>query len=92
MAVIEAMAAGKPVVATRVGGVPDLIEDGRTGYLVDAGDVTSLARKSIKLLQDDDLRRQMGHRAREVAQRFRLENVALQYRKLYYQVAGRAVP
>jgi len=92
MAVIEALAAAKPVVATRVGGVPDLVEDGQTGYLVDPGDVNGLAAKTIQLLQNDDLRRQMGQRARERAQRFRLQNVAAQYRKLYYQVAGRALP
>jgi glycosyltransferase involved in cell wall biosynthesis len=92
MAVIEAMAAAKPVVATRVGGVPDLVEDGRTGFLVEAGDVTSLASQSIALLQNAELRLRMGRRAREVARRFRLENVASQYRALYYQVAGRALP
>jgi glycosyltransferase involved in cell wall biosynthesis len=92
MAVTEAMAAAKPVVATRVGGVPDLVEDGHTGYLVEAGDVTGLARKTIELLQNDGLRLRMGQRARELAQRFRLENVASQYRRLYYQVAGRDLP
>jgi len=92
MAVIEAMAAAKPVVATRVGGVPDLVEDGQTGYLVQAGDVTGLARRTVELLQDDGLRLQMGQRARELAQRFRLERVASQYRKLYYQVARRSLP
>jgi glycosyltransferase involved in cell wall biosynthesis len=92
MAVIEAMAAAKPVVATRVGGVPDLVEDGRSGYLVEAGDVTGLALKIIELLQNDVLRLQMGQRGRGLAQRFRVENVASQYRALYYQVAGRAVP
>jgi glycosyltransferase involved in cell wall biosynthesis len=92
MAVIEAMAAAKPVVATRAGGVPDLVEDGRTGYLVEAGDVASLALKTIELLRHYGLRLQMGQRARELAQRFRLENIASQYRELYYQVAGRALP
>ncbi len=92
MAVIEAMAAAKPVVATRVGGVPDLVEDGRSGYLVEIGDVTSFALRTIELLQNADLRLWMGQRARELAQRFRLENVASQYRQLYYHVAGRALP
>ena len=92
MAVIEAMAAAKPVVATRVGGVPDLVEDGQTGYLVEAGDATGLARRTVELLQDDGLRLRMGQRARELAQRFRLERVASQYRKLYYQVARRSLP
>ncbi|MGQ9492135.1 MAG: glycosyltransferase family 4 protein [Anaerolineae bacterium] len=92
MAVIEAMAAGKPVVATRVGGVPDLIEDGGNGFTVAVGDVESFGRYIIELLKDQSLRQRMGQHARLVAERFRLETIAAQYRQLYYQVAGRAMP
>ena len=90
MAVIEAMAAGKPVIATRVGGVPDLVIEGETGLLVDAGDSAGLARAMALLLGDGGLRRQMGAAARQRAStRFRLEQVADKYRDLYYEVAGR---
>ena len=92
MAVIEAMAAGKPVVATRVGGVSELVEDGASGYTVAPGDVEGLARHIIVLLNDVALRQRMGQRARQLVGRFRLETVAAQYRELYYQVAGRAPP
>ncbi len=92
MAVIEAMAAGKPVVATRVGGVPELVEDGNSGYTVKPGDVEGLARRILELLDSVALRRRMGERARQLAGRFQLEKVAAQYRQLYYQVAGRALP
>jgi glycosyltransferase involved in cell wall biosynthesis len=57
VALIEAMAAGRAVVSTRVGGVGDVIEDGRTGLLVPSGDVTALAA-AIKALVDDPTRRQ----------------------------------
>lgn len=92
MAVIESMAAGKPVVATRVGGVPDLVEDGRSGFIVEPGDVAGFARCIVELLTDKDLRRRMGQRSRQLAERFRLETVAGKYRQLYYKVAGRAMP
>ncbi len=91
MAVIEAMAAGKPVVATRVGGVPDLVEEGGTGFTVAVGDVELFAQRVLDLLNDRGLRERMGYRARQLAERFRLERIAAQYRELYYQVAGRAV-
>ena len=92
MTVIEAMAAGKPVVATRVGGVPHLVENGSSGFTVAVGDVKSLASRVLTLLDDRDLCRRMGQRGRELAQRFRVETVADAYRRLYYELAGRAAP
>jgi glycosyltransferase involved in cell wall biosynthesis len=62
--VLEAMAAGKPVVASRVGGIPDLVQDGITGYLVNPGDYESLGRKLMMLLQDNRLRTDLGTAAR----------------------------
>jgi glycosyltransferase involved in cell wall biosynthesis len=65
LAVIEGMAAGKPVVATRVGGVPDLVVDGEHGLLVPPRDPASLAEALARLLRDPQLRRTLGERARE---------------------------
>ena len=67
IAVNMAMAAGLPVVATRVGGVPWLIQDGVTGYLTDVGNVQGLAEALLRLLSDPELARQMGARARQSA-------------------------
>src|SRR5262249_8887118 len=53
MVIGEAMAVGKPVVATRVGGVPYLIDDGQTGFVVDVGDVDTLADRILTILSDD---------------------------------------
>jgi len=58
--IAEAMAYEKPVVATRVGGIPELVADGESGYLVDRDDPTTAAEKLLSLLQDSDLRRKMG--------------------------------
>jgi glycosyltransferase involved in cell wall biosynthesis len=92
MAVIEAMAAGKPVVATRVGGVPDLVEDRRSGFVVEPDDDEGLAQRLADLLMDKGLRREMGQRARQLAQRFQVQAIAAQYRQLYYDLAGKSMP
>lgn len=67
MSVIEAMAAGLPVVTTPVGGIPELIEDGETGLLFPPGDVETLAEKIEFLLNDKDARINIGEKARKKA-------------------------
>lgn len=57
---LEAMAAGRPVVATRVGAVPDIIHDGENGYLVPPGDAAAMADRLARLLRDPELRRRFG--------------------------------
>jgi glycosyltransferase involved in cell wall biosynthesis len=63
---IEAMASGRPVVATRGGGVPEIVRDGVTGYVVPPRDPDALAAR-IRTLADPDLRSRMGRRSRERA-------------------------
>ena len=92
MVIMQAMAAGKVVVATRVGGIPYLVQDGQNGLLVDSGDVPALAEAIIRLLRNNTLRVTMGRKARKVAeQRFRARVVAERTREVYYRVAGHAV-
>jgi glycosyltransferase involved in cell wall biosynthesis len=69
MSVIEAMAAGLPVISTTVGGIPELIEDGVDGLLYTPGDVETLAEKISFLLEDKDARIRIGKKAREKAVR-----------------------
>lgn len=66
--IIEGMACGLPVIATRAGGVPDIIQDGKTGLLVNPQDSQDLARAIEKLLLEPEERRRIGQRARERAQ------------------------
>ena len=62
---VEAMAMGKPIVATAVGGVPEVVADGEVGFLVPAGDVNALAKKISLLIEDYDLRQTMGQKGRQ---------------------------
>jgi glycosyltransferase involved in cell wall biosynthesis len=67
LAVMEAMASGLPVVACKVGGIPDLVAHGVTGWLVDESDYETLATRVVDLLEDAELRLAAGRAARERA-------------------------
>jgi L-malate glycosyltransferase len=67
MAALEAMADGLPVVATSVGGLPEVVEDGQTGYLVPPSNVTALSKRLRLLILDPKRRRAMGAAGRERA-------------------------
>ena len=69
MSLLEAMACGKPVVATRIGGVPEVVEEGKTGLLVPPGDSPALAEALLRLLRDPALRTRMGEAGRRRAER-----------------------
>ncbi len=65
MSALEAMAYGKPIIGSRTGGIPEQIEDGKTGFLFEMGNVEELAEKMLFLSEDEELRKEMGRAARE---------------------------
>jgi glycosyltransferase involved in cell wall biosynthesis len=80
--VLEAMASAKPIVASRVGGVPEAIEDYKNGILFESGDVSAMSKDILFLLQNDSIRARMGARGRIMAQqRFDWKIIAQQYVK-----------
>jgi len=90
LAALEAMACEVPVIASRVGGLPEVVTDGETGYLSPVGDVDKMAADAARLLADDKARREMGRRARESAiTRYRTDVVIPQYIEFYEQIIGR---
>jgi glycosyltransferase involved in cell wall biosynthesis len=87
IALLEAMAAGLPVVATRVGGVPEVVVDGVTGLLVPPRDPEAFSKAILKLLQDPDLRQKMGQAGRErVMEHFSAERMVQDTEALYQQL------
>jgi glycosyltransferase involved in cell wall biosynthesis len=76
--IAEAMAHEKPVVATRVGGIPELIDDGESGFLVDRSDTAAMSERILRLLADCELRAHLGRAGRQtVSAKFNLrKNVA----------------
>jgi len=84
-AIVEAMASGKPVVATRVGGCPEAVLDGETGFLVPPEDETALAEALLHLIEDEELRRKFGEAGRRRAEDiFSLKRCVEEYLKLYF--------
>jgi len=87
LAALEAMACGVPPVATRVGGVPELITDGVDGYLEKVGDTDAQARRVVDLLTDGDLFAEIASAARETAlTRFCTEKIIPQYENYYREL------
>ena len=87
MAALEALASEVPVIATKTGGLPEVVADGETGYLLPVGDVEGMAARAIEILSDDSLQRRMGIAGRALAiERFDENKIVPRYRELYQRV------
>jgi glycosyltransferase involved in cell wall biosynthesis len=88
---VEAMACGVPVIGARVGGVQYSVEDGRTGFLVDAKNADALARRLAHVFSDPSIPRLLGKRAKRRAfERFTWQRIARSLADLYAEVATTA--
>lgn len=89
ISILEAMAAGTPIVSTRVGEVPEMLDDGGAGLLVPPGDIAGLARAMGRLAGDAALRQRLAAEAsRRQAERYSAEGMARAYLELYHEVLG----
>lgn len=87
LAALEAMACEVPVIATRVGGLPEVITDGENGFLVSVGDVEAMAARALEILSDPERARQLGQRARACTQqRFCSSLIIPRYEAFYQRV------
>jgi glycosyltransferase involved in cell wall biosynthesis len=89
----EAMSHGVPVIANRVGGIPEWLVDGEAGYLVKAGDTAGMASRIAELLEDSALAARLGRRARDIAlDRFTPDLYFRRLNRLIEAVVAKAVP
>jgi len=92
MVIQQAMAAGKPVVATKVGGIPYLVKEGKTGFSVEGGDIKSFAGKIKLLLENKLLRREFGENGRrEALRRFKPEIIAKRTYEIYQRIINNSL-
>jgi glycosyltransferase involved in cell wall biosynthesis len=90
--VLEAMACGTPVVAPRAGGIPSLVEEGKTAVLYGAGDLEDAVRATRAVLSDDALRRRLGQSARAAVQTWDWENSIASVRGVYQEAIRQPQP
>lgn len=89
MAALEAIASEVPVIATRTGGLPEVIEDGVAGYLCAVGDVEGMAARAVEILSNESLHERMGRAGRELAiERFDVNRIVPQYVDFYQRIIG----
>jgi glycosyltransferase involved in cell wall biosynthesis len=87
LSILEAMSCGLPCVATRVGGIPEVISDGQNGILIPVRDPDRLVEAILKILLDPTIRESMGKRSRErILENYSLEKIAIQTSTLYQKV------
>lgn len=87
-AVLEAMAASLPVVASRTGGISEIVQDGVTGFLAEPQDVHSMAEAVMRLAREPELATEMGSRALEAARGYSFERSCEAHERLYHDLVG----
>ena len=90
VSIIEGFASGRPAVATRVGGIPDLVQEGKNGLLVPPGDPVALAQGIIRIIEDPEMARLFGGRGREeIRARYGVQRLASDLGRLYCDLLAR---
>ena len=91
LAALEALACEVPVIATRIGGIPEVVNDGESGFLSDVGDIAKMSADTLLLLGDEQKRRAFGTRGRELSvQRYSTDNIIPQYIAFYEKIVQKA--
>jgi glycosyltransferase involved in cell wall biosynthesis len=91
LAALEAQACELPVIATRIGGIPEVVNDSETGFLSDVGDVAKMTADTLTLLRNEEMRRSFGEKGRELAiQRYSTDKIIPQYIAFYETIVQKA--
>ncbi|MHA6259658.1 N-acetyl-alpha-D-glucosaminyl L-malate synthase BshA [Sporosarcina sp. CAU 1771] len=89
LVLLEALSCGVPAVATNIGGIPEVIEDGVNGYLVPLGDTDAASERGLQILQNPVLHEEFKQKGLQIAkEKFHSSTIVEQYENLYYEVAG----
>lgn len=89
LVLLEGFACGVPAIGTNIGGIPEVIEDGENGYLVELGDVELVAEKALTILRDPIMYKRVQEKAfQTVYDKFNSDSIVRQYEELYYKVAS----
>lgn len=88
IAALEAAASGRPVIASRIGGLPDVVEDGKGGFLVPPGDAGALRDALQRMVDEPELALRMGVVAKAGAERFQARNVVPRFERMYEELLG----
>jgi L-malate glycosyltransferase len=84
LVLLEAMACGVPCIGTNIGGIPEVIEDGRTGFICEVGDIEGISEKALQLLRNKDLHQAMASAALDTVQtKFHTSQIVAEYEKIY---------
>ncbi|PLT34894.1 N-acetyl-alpha-D-glucosaminyl L-malate synthase BshA [Bacillus sp. V5-8f] len=87
LVLLEAMACGVPCIGTNVGGIPEVIDDGKTGYVIDLGDTKTVAERAVGLLADPDLHSRFSEESvKRVKTKFRSDIITAQYESIYREL------
>jgi len=89
LAALEAMACAVPVVATNVGGLPEVVDPGVNGYLCEVGDVEDMAQKALEILQNPEIQSSYSSNALLKAQSFDIEKIVVQYENYYSEILNK---
>ncbi|MBL8181996.1 MAG: N-acetyl-alpha-D-glucosaminyl L-malate synthase BshA [Blastocatellia bacterium] len=91
LAALEAQACEVPVIATRIGGIPEVVNEGESGFLSDVGDIEKMSVDTLKLLGNEEMRRTFGERGRDLAiSRYSTEKIIPQYIAFYEKTINKA--
>jgi len=87
---LEAMACGVPCIGTNIGGIPEVIKDGETGYICELGDTLDVTEKAVEILSGADLHKRFSENSvKRARERFSAEQIVAEYENIYYQLVGR---